>query len=260
MLVSGVVRIRVLGAFGGEGLGHRPSAFLINDHTLLDGGTVSGALTVPEQLSIEQALVSHSHLDHVAGLVYLTETLGFCETGAAVTISSVDPVVNTLRAGVFNNILWPDFTKIPHADVPVVKYRTLVDDVEQRVGDLWVTPIAVSHTVPTVGFIVHDGSTGLIYSGDTGPTSALWQAARGLRGLRAVILECAFPNRLGPLAAIAKHMTPSLIERELDKLAPEVPVWIFHVKPQFEEEIAEELGRVGSGRVSLLEQDRVYSI
>jgi len=32
------------------------------------------------------------------------------------------------------------------------------------------------------------------------------------------------------------------------------------VKPQFEEEIAEELGRVGSGRVSLLEQDRVYSI
>src|SRR2546430_17099269 len=112
------MKLRVLGAFGGEGLGHRPTAFLINDRTLIDGGTVSGALTVPEQLSIEQALISHSHLDHVAGLVYLTETLGFCETGAAVTISSVDPVVNTLRAGGFNNILCPDFTKIPHADVP----------------------------------------------------------------------------------------------------------------------------------------------
>ncbi len=254
------MKLRVLGAFGGEGLGHRPSAFLVNDRTLIDAGTVTGALAVPEQLSIEYALISHAHLDHIAGLVYLTETLGFCETGAAVTIASIDPVVGTLRAGVFNNILWPDFSKIPHADVPVVKYRTLVEDVEQRVGDLWVTPILVHHTVPTSGFILHDGSTGLVYSGDTGPTRALWEAARGLQGIRAVILECAFPNRLGPLAEIARHMTPSLVQRELDKLPPEVPVWIFHVKPQFHEEIAEELDRFGAGRVAILEQDRTYSI
>src|SRR5438093_3653797 len=32
----------------------------------------------------------------------------------------------------FRSVLWPDFTKIPHADVPVVKYRTLTADVEQR--------------------------------------------------------------------------------------------------------------------------------
>lgn len=254
------MKIRVLGAFGGEGLGHRPSAFLINDRTLIDGGTVGGALTVPEQLSIEHALVSHSHLDHIAGLVYLTDTLGFCEAGAAVTIASIDPVVSTLRSGVFNNILWPDFARIPHADVPVVKYRTLAEDVEQRVGDLWVTPVQVRHTVPTAGFILHDGSTGLVYSGDTGPTSALWEAARGLQGIRAVILECAFPNRLGPLAEIARHMTPALIRRELDKLPPDVPVWIFHVKPQFQEEITEEIERIGSGRIALLEQDRTYSI
>ncbi len=164
------MKLRVLGAFGGEGLGHRPTAFLINDRTLIDAGTVSSALTVPEQLSIEHALISHSHLDHVAGLVYLSETLGFCETGAAVTVTGIDPVVSTLRWSVFNNILWPDFSKIPHADVPVVKYRALVEDVEQRVADLWVTPVQVNHTVPTTGFIIHDGSSGLIYSGDTGPT------------------------------------------------------------------------------------------
>ena len=254
------MKIQVLGAFGGEGRGHRPSAFLVNDRILVDGGSVAGSLSVPEQLLIEHALVSHSHLDHIAGLVYLTETLGFCETGAAVTIAGLDPVVNTLRSGVFNNVLWPDFSRIPHADVPVVKYRMLIEEVEQRVGDLWVTPVAVNHTVPTSGFILHDGATGVIYSGDTGPTDALWRAARGLRGLRAVILECAFPNRLAPLAEIAKHMTPALIQRELDKLPPDVPVWIFHVKPQFEEEIEEELDRLGDKRVVLIEQDQIYSI
>src|SRR2546428_333320 len=192
------MKIRVLGAFGGEGLGHRPSAFLINDKILIDGGSVSGALTVPEQLAVEHAIVSHAHLDHIAGLVYLTETLAFCELGAAVPIPSIDPVIGALRAGVFNNALWPDFSKIPRPDVPVVKYRALIEDVEQRVGDLWVTPVAVNHTVPTAGFIVHDGSTGVVYSGDTGPTEALWQAARGLRGLRAVIVEFAFPDRRRP--------------------------------------------------------------
>src|SRR3990172_628970 len=157
------MKIRVLGAFGGEGLGHRPSSFLINDRVLIDGGSVTGALTVPEQLRIEHALVSHAHLDHIAGLVYLIETLGFCETGAAVTIASIDPVVTTLRA-----------------------------------------------------------------------------AARGLHGLRAVILECAFPNRLAQLADIAKHMTPDLIRRELDKLPPDLPPWIFHLTPQLPDEVAQE--------------------
>src|SRR5216110_1591265 len=120
------MKFRVLGAFGGEGLGHRPSAFLINDRTLIDAGTVSSALTVPEQLSIEYALISHSHLDHIAGLVYLSETLGFCETGAAVTVTGIDPVVSTLRWSVFNNVLWPD----------VLDERPVLDDGDVGVRDL----------------------------------------------------------------------------------------------------------------------------
>src|SRR5215475_4342687 len=220
MLVSQAMKIRVLGAFGGEGLGHRPSAFLVNDKILIDGGSVPGALTVPQQLAIEHAIVSHSHLDHVAGLAYLTETLAFCEVGAAVTISSIDPVIGTLRGSVFNNVLWPDFSKIPHPDVPVVKFRTLIEDVEQRVSDVWVTPVAVTHSVPAAGFVIHDGSSAVIYSGDTWPTEALWQASRNLRGLRAVILECAFPIRLGPLAQVAKFMTPALSGRVVEQLFP----------------------------------------
>jgi cAMP phosphodiesterase len=180
--------------------------------------------------------------------------------GAAVTISSIDPVITALRSNVFNNTLWPDFSKIPHPDVPVVKFRTLIEDVEQRISDLWVTPVSVSHSVPAAGLVVHDGSSAVIYSGDTGPTEALWHTARGLRNLRAIILECAFPNRLGALAQVAKHMTPALIRRELDKLPPDVPIWIFHVKPQFREEISEEIAHIGTPRVSLLEQDRTYIV
>jgi hypothetical protein len=73
-----------------------------------------------------------------------------------------------------------------------------------------------------------------------------------------VILECAFPNRLAGLAAVARHMTPELIGRELDKIPADVPVLIFHVKPQFHDEIGEELSVVGGARITMLEQDRTY--
>src|SRR5215470_2196484 len=252
------MKIRVLGAFGSEALGQRPSAFLINDKILIDGGSVTGALTVPEQLEIEHAVVSHSHLDHLAGLVYLTETLACYEDRPPLTIASLEPVIDAFRSAVFNNIVWPDFTKIPHESRPTIKFRTLVEDAEQRVGDVWVTPVAVSHTVPAAGFVVHDGATGFVYSGDTGPTEAIWKTVHGLSGIKAVILECAFPNRLGGLAGIAKHMTPALIHREMDKLSPDLPVLVFHVKPQFYEETAEELALIPGNRIQILEQDKTY--
>jgi len=195
----------------------------------------------------------------VVGLAFLTETLACCGTSRPVTIASLGPVVDALRTGVFNNVVWPDFARIPSASAPVVKYRTLVEEAEQRVGELWVTPVAVSHTVPTSGFIVHDGETGFVFSGDTGPTDALWRAARGLN-VKAVILECAFPDRLGDIAEASRHMTPGRVRREMDKLPANVPVWIYHVKPQFYEETAEELARIDGARVLMLEQDKTYSL
>jgi cAMP phosphodiesterase len=252
------MKLRVLGAFGSEGLGQRPSAFLVNDRVLVDAGTVGGALTVPEQLAIEHALLSHAHLDHLVGLAFLADTLASSSETPSVTVTGIAPVVDAVRDGIFNNVVWPNFARIPSEETAVVRYRTLGENAEQRVGDLWVTPVAVSHTVPAAGFVVHDGARGFVYSGDTGPTEALWKAMRGLTGLRAVVLECAFPNSLAILAERSGHLTPALIQREMDKLPPDIPVWIFHIKPPFYEETAEELARLDGGRIMILEQDKTY--
>jgi len=252
------MKIRVLGAYGAEGLAQRPSAFLVNDTILIDGGTVGGALSRAEQLVIEHALISHSHLDHIAGLAFLTETLALCDAPKPLTISSLEPVVKALRSTVFNDTLWPDFSQLPAPGNPIVKYRAMVEEVEQPVGDLWVTAVGVNHTVPCSGFIIHDGTSGVVYSGDTGPTDALWKAAARLKSLRAVIIECAFPNRLGQLADVARHMTPALIQRELDKLPVDAPVLVYHVKPQFQDEIGDELGQIAGHRIMFLEQDKNY--
>jgi hypothetical protein len=172
-------------------------------------------------------------------------------------VLSTAPVVAGLRASVFSSIARPTSVESPHG--PVFGYRELAEGLGQRVGRPLGHAHRGDHTIPTCGFIVHDGHTGLVYSADTGPTTAIWQAARDCPGLAAVILECSFPNRLDKLANMAGHLTPRHIKRELDKLPPDIPVWIFHIKAPFYEETREELTRIhGASRLVLLEQGKTY--
>jgi cAMP phosphodiesterase len=255
-----LLKIRVLGAFGSEGMGQRPSAFLVDERVLVDAGTVGGALTVGEQVKIQHALISHAHLDHIAGLAFLTDTLAMMVPERQVTVSSIEPVIDSLRTHAFNDALWPNFTTIPSGSNPVLGFRSLPDEAEARIGDLWVTPVPVEHTVPTTGYIVHDGETGFLYSGDTGPTDRLWRVAREMRGLRALIVETAFPNRLDALARVSGHLTPDMLRREIDKMPPDVPIWIFHIKPQLFQETAEQLATIDPARIHTLEQGKTYSV
>jgi cAMP phosphodiesterase len=254
------MKIKVLGAFGSEGLGQRPSAFLVNDKILLDAGTVPGALSVEEQTEISSAILSHAHLDHTVGLAFLTDTLATTGDHPPITAIGTAPVIDALRTHAFNSVLWPNFNAIPSREAPVLAYRVVEEEVEQPVGDLWVTPIQVNHSVPANGFILRNGEVSLIYTGDTGPTERLWAAARGVRGLRAIIIESAFPSRLETLARAAGHMTPSLLERELAKMPADVPIWVFHIKPPFYQEIAEELAKIDPERIQILEQGKTYFI
>ena len=82
-----------------------------------------------------------------------------------------------------------------------------------------------------------------MFSGDTGPTERLWEVARDLGNVRAIIVETSFPNRLEGLAAVSGHLTPARLARELDKMPP-CPVWVYHIKPMFYDETVEELARL----------------
>lgn len=254
------MKIRVLGASGSEAQGQRPTAFLVDDHVLVDAGNVPGALNVVEQLEIDHALLSHAHLDHVAGLAYLTDTLAITAARRPVTATSIAPVLDDLKTHAFNDSLWPNFSTIPTPQSPVLGYRTIPDDVESRVGELSVTPIRVDHTVPAVGFLVHNGETGFVFSGDTGPTDRIWRAARELKKLKVLIVETAFPNRLDGLAAAARHLTPAMLSREMKKMPPDLPVWIYHIKPHFYAETVEELQKLDPARIHIVEQGKTYTL
>jgi hypothetical protein len=78
-------------------------------------------------------------------------------------------------------------------------------------------------------------------------------------GIRAVFVECAFPNRLESLADISRHMTPNRLRRERDKMPADVPIFVYHIKPQFTQETGDELASLGDD-VSVVEQDKTYTV
>jgi len=253
--------LEILGCHGGSVPKRRLPSFLINGHVLLEAGSVTSALPLGAQAGIEHVLVSHAHLDHTVGLAFLVDNIQSTNPlegrNATVKAAGLAPVIDDLRNFCFNNRLWPDFTKLPTPDAPALRLQSVREREPVEFGSLTVVPVPVQHSVPAAGFIIHDGTAGLVFSGDTGPTDQIWKVAREFKGIHAIIVETAFPNRLEDLAMVSGHLTPSLLRREMDKM-PDAPLWIYHIKPAHFEETAEELGRLGS-RIHILEQDQTHS-
>jgi cAMP phosphodiesterase len=250
------MKFRVLGCFGGQGPGFNLSSFLIEDRYLLDSGAASSTLSFEEQTKIDHILLTHAHLDHICGIFFLADNV-FGQRQTPITIYSIPFVINSLKEHMFNNVIWPDFTQIPNADSPVLVLKVIGEGISYSIGDLSVTPIAVSHNVPSVGYLVRGSRGAILYTGDTGPTKKIWKVVASVKELRAIIVEISFPNRLQKIADLSGHLTPQGLQTEIAKAGHSFPpIFLTHLKPQFLEEITQELQ--SSPQIQILEQGKTY--
>jgi ribonuclease BN (tRNA processing enzyme) len=259
------VKIRVLGCHGSDQLLERDGkarqcrtcGFLINGTVMIDAGTIGAALRLDEQKRIRHILLSHLHFDHVQGLPTLADNLVEEEVDAIepVVLTSITSVLDGLHAHLFNGDVYPDFLSLPDPKNPIFTCRALEPGKESEVSGLRVRAVQVNHQVPTVGFLIRDGNTSVLYSGDTHETDEIWKVAAKEPTLKAAFIETSFPNRLLELAKVSKHLTPALFAREFQKLGrPDLPVYIYHVKPRFRQEIIEELAQLRLENLTVLEE------
>lgn len=252
------MKLRVLGCSGAEFPGHNPSAFLIDDSLLLDAGTVGSVLEEDEQWRIENILVTHPHLDHIRSIPLLADNIVISGHSHTVEVITTAEVIAAIGSHLMNGLIWPDFTRIPTPEAPVLRYREIAPDEEFQVGPYTVHACPVSHTVPAVGYRVQKGDTALIYTGDTGPTDRIWEMAGDLAAL---VIEVSFPCDMEEIALVTGHLTPALLGRELKKLAKLPPrILITHLKPQYYARIKAELEALNLPGVELLEDGKVYEL
>ena len=265
------MKIRVLGCHGSDQLLERDGkarqcrtcGFLINGTVMIDAGTIGAALRLDEQKRLRHILLSHLHFDHVQGLPTLADNLveEEADTVEPVALTSIASVLDGLHAHLFNGDVYPDFFSLPEPDHPIFVCRTLESGKESDVAGLTVKAVPVNHQVPTVGFLIRDGDSSVLYSGDTHETDEIWKVAAKEKTLKAAFIETSFPNRLLDLAMLSKHLTPALFAREFKKIGrPDLPVFIYHVKPRFRHEIIGELEQLKIRNLTVLEEGQEIQV
>ncbi len=224
------MRVRVLGCSGGIGSGLATTSFLLDHDILLDAGTGVGRLSFEELKCIDHVFLTHAHLDHIASLPFLVDTVGFVRT-RPITVHALPEVITALQSHIFNWMIWPDFTRIPDHDAPWLTFRPLTVGESIQLDDRIIRPLPANHTVPAVGYQIDSGAASLVFTGDTTTNPALWPYVNAIDNLRYLIIETAFCNREKEIAIASKHLCPSLLVDELAQLQRKAEIFITHLKP-----------------------------
>jgi ribonuclease BN (tRNA processing enzyme) len=225
------MRLRVLGCSGGIGGRHlRTTSFLVDHDVLVDAGSGVGDLTLAELSQIDHIFITHSHLDHVASIPFLVDTVGGMRS-KPITIYATRATIEILRNHLFNWAIWPDFAEIPSAEAPFMRYREIEVGQPLKLGGRSIVALPARHTVPAVGYHLDSGSASLVFTGDTAPNDALWRIVNRIANLKFLIIETAFSNKERQLADVSRHLCPATLAEELAKLERSAEIYVTHLKP-----------------------------
>jgi ribonuclease BN (tRNA processing enzyme) len=237
------MNVRVLGCSGGIGGYLSTTSLLVDDDILIDGGTGIGELSRAEMARIRHIFVTHSHLDHVAGIPMLLDSVFDQTRGEPVTLHARRETLQTLQDNIFNWQVWPDFTCLPARDRPVLRLQAMSPGETVVLDGRRIEMIGVNHSVPGAGFRMQNGGGSFAFSGDTTSNDEFWFALNRHEGLDLLIVESAFADEDMDLSMRARHYCPKLLADDLKKLRHRPRLYITHLKPGSETRIIEQCRR-----------------
>lgn len=257
------MKIRILGCSGGIGGPHlRTTSMLVDQDILVDAGTGVADLSLEELVAIDHVFLTHAHLDHIAALPLLIDTVLDQRRDRPVTVHAAGETLEVLHRHIFNWSVWPDFRAIPSRESPCLQFHAISEGQAVDLGrGRRITALPAAHTVPAVGYLLDSGAASLAFSGDTCSNPRLWPLLNGAEKLRYLLIETAFPNRERQLAMDSKHLCPELLAAELAQLQRPADIFITHLKPGQAEQIMAEIADCVSGfRPRMLQHQQVFEL
>ena len=253
------MKVRILGCSGGIGGRHlRTTSMLVDHDILIDAGTGVGELSLDELARIDHVFITHSHLDHIAALPLLIDTVAD-RRESPVTVHATEATLEILKNHVFNWAIWPDFSEIAIRADAVMQYRSIAVGQETRMGGRTITAVPAVHTVPAVGYHLDSGMGSFVFTGDTTCNDVVWPVINKIANLNYLIIETAFSNQEQRLAVTSKHLCPSMLGDELAKLTREAKIYISHLKPGQIELIMGEIEEcAGDFKPKMLQNNQVF--
>src|SRR5215213_4881955 len=217
------------------------SCFVIDDRVAIDAGSLAMATTREQKQNIRDIVLTHAHLDHIAGLPLFLDDL-FSTLTEPVIVHAETSIIETLENHIFNWAVYPRFSELSNDNGPVLKYHPFSAGDHFAVKHLSFQSLEVNHRVPSFGYLVSDGQATVALSGDTAEMDGFWDTVNRTPELSAILLECAFPNELEDLAHVSHHLTPQRLQSELEKCTVrDCPVYVSNLKPMYRDTIVAQL-------------------
>lgn len=255
------MRVRILGCSGGIGAGSRTSAMLIDDDVLLDAGTGIGDLAIEDLHSIRHVFLTHAHLDHIAGLPMLIDSIFTEEVDTPVSVYGRAETLKALKDHLFNWVIWPDFAELPSTDKPMLRYVECNPGDTVTIGHRDFHAVDVEHSVPAIGYTVQNSGGVFAVSGDTKTNKTLWPVLNACEDLRALVIEVSFPNEQEALATTSGHYCPKTMSQDLALLEHQPDIWITGMKPGQEERIIRQVNEaVPDKNIRMLSRGTVIQV
>jgi 3',5'-cyclic-nucleotide phosphodiesterase len=230
---------------------------LVNGLRVADGKGAFDAVEVPADSpytrvgyvlteQIKGYLISHAHLDHIAGLVIASPD------DAKKPIYGLPSVLDDIQGSYFNWDAWPNFgTGGKEPQLKKYELTALAPDERRDLTGtaMHVTAYPLSHGgVESTAFLIESGGDALLCFGDTGPDEIekstrmrdVWVAVaeRVKTGhLKAIIIEVSYANAQ-PDKYLFGHLTPAWLQKSLGELEAlagagslkDLPVVVSHIK------------------------------
>jgi len=255
------MRIRVLGCSGGIGAGSRTSSLLVDDDVLIDAGTGIGDLAIADLCSIRHVFLTHAHLDHIAGLPMLADAVFDENFEIPLTVYAREETLRALQDHLFNDVIWPDFAKLPSPEQPMLRYQVCSPGDTVTIDHRDFYAIDVMHSVPSLGFTVQNSGGAFAVSGDTKSNETLWPVLNACEDLRVLVIEVSFPDEMESLAAQAGHYCPRTLTKDLEQLHHDPEIWLTGMKPGEESRILKQVVRAAPDKnIQMLSRGTVLTV
>jgi ribonuclease BN (tRNA processing enzyme) len=237
------MKVRVLGCSGAIARDCRTTSFLVDGNVLIDAGTGVGDLTLDEMQQIDDVLLTHSHLDHIAALPLMIDAVAARRT-SPIKIHALAGTIDALKKHIFNNAIWPDFSRIPTPQAPFITFHELTVGERLQVAGKEIEVLPAVHTVPAVGYAISAATGYWVFTGDTERNPAFWRRINQMK-VAMLVIETAFSNREKELARRSLHLSPNALADELDLIDKHAhfPIYITHTKPAETDLIMSEIQR-----------------
>ncbi len=255
------MKVHVLGACGSRTPEKSLISLLIDDLLVLDAGSITSSLDLKAQSKIKYILISHSHLDHIKDICFLADNRAFINPEAFWVFAS-DKVIEYLKKYILNNIIWPDFTKIPSDKSPVLILKEIPESSSFKVEEYTVFSVKVKHSPGARGYLISNNGKTIFYTGDTGFDKSFWYVLEKFK-VDALFVDISYPDSLKDFALKTNHLTPSLFMeciKELNFLPSKI--FAVHSKLDFSEQIKRDFNNLSCDlfEVTLLKGGEVFEI